>query len=126
MSECAVDDERCADLPRSIWAVASIFLGTYAIVQNINVPIIVSMNGDRREDSMRADLSPRDVQLQPQLFGVLAALSWCQCLYYQHGFSFWKAFSIYATFCAIFGGFEGGMFVVLRVSPCVSAAVDMY
>ncbi|KAG8812690.1 NAD-dependent histone deacetylase sir2 [Serendipita sp. 399] len=43
-----------------IWSVSAIFLGIYAIVQNINIPIIV----------------------QPQAFGMLAALSWVQCLYY--------------------------------------------
>ncbi|CAE6466749.1 unnamed protein product [Rhizoctonia solani] len=43
-----------------IWALSAWFLGVYAIVQNISIPII----------------------LQPQLFGALAALSWIQCLYY--------------------------------------------
>ncbi|CAE6456909.1 unnamed protein product [Rhizoctonia solani] len=39
-----------------IWALSAWFLGVYAIVQNISIPII----------------------LQPQLFGALAALSWIQ------------------------------------------------
>ncbi|KAF8677591.1 PQ loop repeat protein [Rhizoctonia solani] len=43
-----------------IWALSAWFLGVYAIVQNISIPII----------------------LQPQLFGALAALSWIQACWW--------------------------------------------
>ncbi|KAG8690529.1 hypothetical protein FRC11_010944 [Ceratobasidium sp. 423] len=77
-----------------IWALSAWFLGVYAIVQNISIPII----------------------LQPQLFGALAALSWIQCLYYGGKKS--KAFciSLYLLFLATMAGFEVGISLVVRAS----------
>lgn len=43
-------------LYRFAWGMAGIFLGTYSVVQNLNIPLI----------------------LQPQLFGVLSFVSWAQ------------------------------------------------
>ncbi|KAI0282984.1 hypothetical protein BC826DRAFT_961216 [Russula brevipes] len=42
------------------WGISALPLGVYVIAQDLNVPLIV----------------------QPQLFGLFALLSWCQCLYY--------------------------------------------
>ncbi|KXN92656.1 hypothetical protein AN958_11757 [Leucoagaricus sp. SymC.cos] len=44
----------------SIWGISSAFLGVYAFLQKLNVPL----------------------QIQPQLFGFLALVSWGQTLYY--------------------------------------------
>ncbi|KAI0331632.1 hypothetical protein GY45DRAFT_597002 [Cubamyces sp. BRFM 1775] len=70
-----------------IWGIAGAFLGTYSVVQNLNIPLI----------------------LQPQLFGVLSFVSWAQCQYYGRKRS--KAVSIAMFFAAvvIFAGFEAGM-----------------
>ncbi|PPR03200.1 hypothetical protein CVT26_008048 [Gymnopilus dilepis] len=43
-----------------IWAIASIFLGVYVVVQKLNIPLMV----------------------QPQSFGFLAFICWGQCQYY--------------------------------------------
>ncbi|XP_006461926.1 hypothetical protein AGABI2DRAFT_205959 [Agaricus bisporus var. bisporus H97] len=43
-----------------IWGTSSAFLGVYAILQHLNIPL----------------------QVQPQLFGFLALTNWGQCLYY--------------------------------------------
>lgn len=69
-----------------LWAFAALFLGTYIVVQRLSIPL----------------------QVQPQIFGVLGAMSWCQCLYYEHGYSKAKAISILVGFCVIFAGFEAG------------------
>ncbi|GAW00288.1 pq loop repeat protein [Lentinula edodes] len=45
------------------WSVSGAFLGTYSIVKNINIPLI----------------------LQPQLFAALTMASWAQCQFYGRG-----------------------------------------
>ena len=77
----------------SLWAFAALFLGTYIVVQRLSIPL----------------------QVQPQIFGVLGAMSWCQCLYYEHGYSKRKAISILVGFCVIFAGFEAGSVYALWV-----------
>ncbi|CAE6458831.1 unnamed protein product [Rhizoctonia solani] len=73
-----------------IWALSAWFLGVYAIVQNISIPII----------------------LQPQLFGALAALSWIQCLYYGSKKSKVFCALLYLFFLAAMAGFEVGTSLV--------------
>ncbi|KAF8605845.1 hypothetical protein BDV93DRAFT_30286 [Ceratobasidium sp. AG-I] len=75
-----------------IWALSAPFLGVYAIVQNISIPII----------------------LQPQLFGALAALSWIQCLYYGSNKSITYCAVLYVFFMTAMGGFEAGLSLVVR------------
>ncbi|KAL5633348.1 hypothetical protein ACGC1H_003742 [Rhizoctonia solani] len=75
-----------------IWALSAWFLGVYAIVQNISIPII----------------------LQPQLFGALAALSWIQCLYYGSKKSRLFCASLYMAFLVAMAGFEVGLSLVIR------------
>ncbi|KAL5633347.1 hypothetical protein ACGC1H_003742 [Rhizoctonia solani] len=77
-----------------IWALSAWFLGVYAIVQNISIPII----------------------LQPQLFGALAALSWIQCLYYGSKKSRLFCASLYMAFLVAMAGFEVGLSLVIRAS----------
>ncbi|GHJ84342.1 hypothetical protein NliqN6_0744 [Naganishia liquefaciens] len=86
------ETEGLSTLLMFIWACAGLFLGTYAIVQNINIPII----------------------LQPQLFSTLAALSTAQCLYYGHGKPLKLCIVFFLGFCAFFGAFEAGMTFALR------------
>ncbi|ORY23042.1 hypothetical protein BCR39DRAFT_550133 [Naematelia encephala] len=70
-----------------IWAVASLFLGSYNIARKLSIPL----------------------QVQPQIFGVLSAGSWAQCLHYgPRKFSKLKAGGCLAVFCVIFAGFESG------------------
>ncbi|WVQ78102.1 hypothetical protein IAT38_000183 [Cryptococcus sp. DSM 104549] len=69
-----------------IWAVASIFLGSYIVAQKLSIPL----------------------QIQPQVFGVLGAVSWCQCLHYSQGFSKRKAILVFLAYCVVFAGFETG------------------
>ncbi|KAH7335419.1 hypothetical protein B0J17DRAFT_670095 [Rhizoctonia solani] len=75
-----------------IWALSAWFLGVYAIVQNISIPII----------------------LQPQLFGALAALSWIQCIYYGSKKSKMFCAWLYILFMAAMAGFEVGISLVVR------------
>ncbi|KAH9857238.1 PQ loop repeat-domain-containing protein [Lenzites betulinus] len=69
------------------WGIAGAFLGTYAVVQNLNIPLI----------------------LQPQLFAVLSFVSWAQCQYYSHKRSKATAIAMYIAAVTIFAGFEAGM-----------------
>ncbi|KAJ9105421.1 hypothetical protein QFC21_001792 [Naganishia friedmannii] len=86
------DTEGLSTFLMFIWALAGFFLGTYAIVQNINIPII----------------------LQPQLFSTFAALSTAQCLYYNHKKSRTFCWIFFVGFCVCFGAFEAGMTFALR------------
>ncbi|KAL0250353.1 hypothetical protein I308_102526 [Cryptococcus tetragattii IND107] len=69
-----------------IWALASFFLGAYIVAQKLSIPL----------------------QVQPQAFGVLAAVSWCQCLHYERGYSLKSVWAIFIAFCCAFAGFEAG------------------
>ncbi|KAJ3995663.1 PQ loop repeat-domain-containing protein [Lentinula boryana] len=76
------------------WSVAGAFLGTYSIVQNLNIPLI----------------------LQPQLFSVLTMASWAQCQYYGRKRSLRVTLLLFFCGCAILGGFEVGTIYALRPS----------
>jgi len=75
-----------------IWSFSSIFLGTYNVVLNINIPLII----------------------QPQLFGLLSTISWIQCLYYGQGLSKRLCALILLVYLSFFGGFQAGMVFVTR------------
>jgi uncharacterized protein with PQ loop repeat len=83
--------------PRSIWAIASWFLGSYIVVQRLSIPL----------------------QIQPQLFGSLAAVSVAQCLYYDKGWSKLRAVLFFITFEVLFAGFEAGSVFALWVGTVV-------
>ncbi|KAK6902927.1 integral membrane protein [Kwoniella mangroviensis CBS 10435] len=70
----------------SIWALASIFLGSYVVAQRLSIPL----------------------QIQPQAFGVLAAISTGQILYYSHKWSKRNTILFFVGFCLVFAGFETG------------------
>ncbi|KAF8328370.1 uncharacterized protein EI90DRAFT_3216685, partial [Cantharellus anzutake] len=65
---------------------------TYNIVQRINIPLII----------------------QPQLFGALAAASWCQCLYYSGRLPKRMAYLVLLVYLCLFAGFEAGMTCLIR------------
>ncbi|WVR05249.1 hypothetical protein IAU60_002261 [Kwoniella sp. DSM 27419] len=69
-----------------LWALASLFLGAYLVTQRLSIPL----------------------QIQPQAFGVLAAVSTCQILYYSHGWSKRNTITSFVLFCVVFAGFEAG------------------
>ncbi|EIN09652.1 PQ-loop-domain-containing protein [Punctularia strigosozonata HHB-11173 SS5] len=75
-----------------MWGVAGIPLGIYAIVQNLNIPLIV----------------------QPQLFMVLCLASWAQCLYYGQGRSKRTSIIMWLGTCIFAGAFEAGMVFAIR------------
>ncbi|KAL5492446.1 hypothetical protein ACEPAI_3893 [Sanghuangporus weigelae] len=94
-----------------IWGISSVFLGVFVIVQDLNIPLIV----------------------QPQVFGFLSMLSWCQasliqttiqfpsvdvlglqCLYYGYRFPLRKVAPIFLLIIALLGGFEAGMVFAIR------------
>lgn len=70
------------------------FLGVYAICQNLSVPII----------------------LQPQSFGLLSAISVAQCMYYGQKRSKRVCIGFVAAFTVIMASFEVGMVWAIRVS----------
>ncbi|WVF72141.1 hypothetical protein IAT40_006953 [Kwoniella sp. CBS 6097] len=70
----------------SIWALASLFLGAYLVAQRLSIPL----------------------QIQPQAFGVLSAVSTGQILYYSHNWSKKAVIWCFVGFCVFFAGFEAG------------------
>ncbi|KAL6307228.1 PQ loop repeat-domain-containing protein [Sparassis latifolia] len=77
-----------------MWSIGAVFLGVYAVVQDINVPLI----------------------LQPQLFSALSLFSWAQCMYYGRKWSFKTCTVSFISLAATFGGFEAGMVYAVRPS----------
>lgn len=77
-----------------IWSMAALPLGVYAIVQDLNVPLIV----------------------QPQLFSLLALLSWTQCMYYGRARSRTWCVAVLAGTLVVYGALETGMVFALRPS----------
>ncbi|KAI0766700.1 PQ loop repeat-domain-containing protein [Trametes elegans] len=80
-----------------LWGASGPFLGVYAIVENLNIPLIV----------------------QPQLFGVLAYVSWAQCQYYGRKRSKWAVLAMCVALMAVSAGFEAGM--VYAVKPAYNS-----
>ncbi|KAI1793498.1 hypothetical protein LXA43DRAFT_218237 [Ganoderma leucocontextum] len=74
--------------------IAGPFLGTYSVIQNLNIPLIV----------------------QPQVFGVLCLASWSQCQYYGHKRSRTTSIAVFLISLVFFAGFEAGMIYAVRPS----------
>ncbi|KAH8093259.1 PQ-loop-domain-containing protein [Cristinia sonorae] len=77
-----------------LWGISGTFLSVYAIVQKLNVPLIV----------------------QPHLFSTLCFISWAQCLYYGKGRSRNMSLAILVGMVALSGGFEAGMIFAIQPS----------
>ncbi|KAJ3979983.1 PQ loop repeat-domain-containing protein [Lentinula detonsa] len=112
-----------SDLMILSWALGGVFLGIYAVVQNLNIPLI----------------------MQPQIFGTLSVICWAQvrawqfcimtqilefrfgklitfdhfslstqCQYYRRRWSPLKTIIVGSSLWFVFGGFEAGMVYALR------------
>jgi hypothetical protein len=91
-----VDTEYRADA--SIWTCASLFLGSYTIAQGLSIPL----------------------QVQPQAFGALSAVSTAQCLHYNKGHPKKRVVLGLLVFLVFFAGFEVGSVYALRVRKQVA------
>ncbi|POY73529.1 hypothetical protein BMF94_3466 [Rhodotorula taiwanensis] len=74
------------------WCASGACLGIYAIVENINIPIIV----------------------QPHCYGGLCAVMLCQKLYYDRKWTIWGALGAFAAYGVATAGFEVGMVYASR------------
>jgi uncharacterized protein with PQ loop repeat len=83
----------CEGLPASmmfLWALSGVPFGIYFIVKDSNIPI----------------------QVQPQIFMVLALTTFGQCLYYPPvQWPLWKTLTFIGVTLAVFGGVEAGCIV---------------
>ncbi|KAF7331046.1 hypothetical protein MVEN_02444900 [Mycena venus] len=77
-----------------LWGISGGFFGVYAVVQNLNIPLIV----------------------QPQLFALLCLISWGQCHYYSSTRPKHVSFILAVAAIAALGGFEVGMVFAIRPS----------
>ncbi|KIL69411.1 hypothetical protein M378DRAFT_8062 [Amanita muscaria Koide BX008] len=77
-----------------IWGISGVTLGTYTVLQNLNIPLII----------------------QAHLFAFLAFISWGQCQYYGRGRSKIFATMLTLTTMAIAGGSEVGVVYGIRMS----------
>ncbi|KAM5534639.1 hypothetical protein V8D89_011651 [Ganoderma adspersum] len=75
-----------------LWGISCVFLGVYAIVQDLNIPLIV----------------------QPQIMSVLSYVSWAQCQYYGKKRSKTASVSMGLALIVVSGGFETGMVFTIR------------
>ncbi|KAI0687697.1 PQ-loop-domain-containing protein [Cerioporus squamosus] len=75
-----------------LWGISGVFFGVYAIVQDLNIPLIV----------------------QPQLLSTLSYLSWAQCQYYGRERSRTTSVLLYVAVIAVSAGFEAGMIYAVR------------
>ena len=82
-------------------------MGVYAIVQDLNVPLI----------------------LQPQLFGALCLLSWAQCQFYGARRPLHVCVALYVGCLCVLAGFQVGVVYAVRVSaaaPVVTGCEDLH
>lgn len=75
------------------WCISAVPFGIYAISQYLNIPL----------------------QLQPQLFLLLALITWAQIMYYDRHWSLKKCLSVVMAICVLFGGIEAGVIFGIRV-----------
>ncbi|MCJ1473082.1 hypothetical protein MMC13_001732 [Lambiella insularis] len=75
-----------------LWAISAVPFGTYAIVQNFNIPI----------------------QIQPHIFCALAMVNWAQILIYNNAWRIWTASLLSFGITALFAGLEAILIVTLR------------
>ncbi|GAA5873452.1 hypothetical protein JCM16303_001127 [Sporobolomyces ruberrimus] len=76
----------------TFWLFSGIFLGIYAILENINIPIIV----------------------QPHCYGALTAIIFCQMVFYDRKWSLRNSLLLFLAYCLVGGGFEVGMYYAAK------------
>lgn len=67
-----------------IWAIGGLFISVYAIVRSLSLALII----------------------EPHVFGIFAAVSWCQCLYYDSGLSLRASFGACGAFLGLWAFIE--------------------
>lgn len=75
------------------WAIAGVPFGIYTIAQSLNIPL----------------------QIQPNLFVILALICCAQCMYYDRDWSLKKCIWAVTATSVIFGGIEAGIILGIRV-----------
>ncbi|MCJ1401980.1 hypothetical protein MMC11_005198 [Xylographa trunciseda] len=75
-----------------LWAACAVPFGVYSVVQNFNVPI----------------------QIQPQVFGTLALVTWAQILIYESKWKTWKAIVVATGVFVLLGAIEAVLIVTLK------------
>lgn len=78
----------------SSWAVAGIPLGTYNLVQNLNVAL----------------------QVQPHILIFLSLTTWAQCKYYSDKWSLVRILACALAMGSVIGGVEAGLYFALRLA----------
>lgn len=76
-----------------IWGLGAIPFGIYAVVQQFNIPL----------------------QIQPQIFGVCAFITWAQCLHYGNSWKWKKVFIYFTCVVLLAGGLEAVGILSLRI-----------
>ncbi|GAA5964795.1 hypothetical protein JCM3765_002558 [Sporobolomyces pararoseus] len=76
----------------STWCLSGIFLGIYAILEDINIPI----------------------EIQPHAYGSLCAVIFCQMIYFDRKWSLRNTILLFMAYCIIGGGFEVGMYFAAK------------
>ncbi|KAI1492929.1 PQ loop repeat-domain-containing protein [Biscogniauxia mediterranea] len=84
-----------------LWAICGVPFGTYAIVQKFNIPL----------------------QVQPQIFMVLCAISWAQTLLYFHKWELWQVIVVGTATTLVFGGIEAAL--ILTLEPLYAEGNEM-
>ncbi|GAA5923982.1 Ilt1p [Sporobolomyces koalae] len=74
------------------WLFSGLFLGIYAILEDINIPICV----------------------QPHAYGSLCAIIFCQMVYFDRKWSLRNTLLLFLAYCLIGGGFEVGMYFAAK------------
>lgn len=67
-----------------LWAISALFVSAYAIVRDLSLAL----------------------QIEPHLFGIFAAISWCQCLLYEQGLSLRHTIGAFVCFVGLYGFIE--------------------
>lgn len=75
-----------------LWAWAGIPLGVYNITSNFNIPLLI----------------------QPQILTFLSLLTWIQCYYYEHHWTWTKSLCVTVPFAVAMGAIEYGLTVALQ------------
>ena len=99
------------------WTVSMGFLATYNITQRLSIPLHVQPELCGRLLACRLIIR-RPMQRNPLLSikGLLCAISWVQCLYYDRGVRKVRCIVLIAAFCCISAAAQTGCIFALRVS----------